>query len=78
MDRVNGNQETTKTKSSSEEYTVHNIGGYSSDPVYGQMLINGKRLSMESDTGAEIFIISEKTREEIFPEEKVRPLDLKL
>ena len=42
------------------------------------MLINGKKLSMELDTGAEVSIISEKTREETFPEEKLRPSDLKL
>ena len=42
------------------------------------MLINGKRLSMELDTGAEVSIISHKTREEIFQEEKLRPSDLKL
>ena len=33
---------------------------------------------MELDTGAEVSIISEKTREEIFPEEKLQPLDIKL
>ena len=42
------------------------------------MLIKGKRLSMELDTGAEVSIISEKTREEIFPGKKLRPSDLKL
>ena len=42
------------------------------------MLINGKWLNMEVDTEAEVSIISEKTREEIFPEEKLRPSDLKL
>ena len=42
------------------------------------MLIHGKRLSMEVKNGAEVSIISKKTREEIFPEEKLRPSDLKL
>ena len=60
------------------EYHVHDIGRYSSDPVYVHMLINGKKLRMELDTGAEVSIISEKTREETFPEEKLRPSDLKL
>ena len=46
--------------------------------VYVQMLINGKRLSMEVDTGAEVSIILAKTREEIFSEEKLRPSDLNL
>ena len=69
--RLHDDQETTETESSSGKYTVHNVGRYSNDSVYVQMLINGKRLSMEVDTGAEVSIISEKTREEIFPEEKL-------
>ena len=42
------------------------------------MLISGKRLSMEVDTGAEISIILEKTGEEIFSDNKSRPSNLKL
>ena len=61
VNRVHSNQVTTKTESSSEEYTVHNIGRYSNDPVYVQMLINGKQLSMQVDTGEEFSIILEKT-----------------
>ena len=60
------------------EYKFHDVGRYSFDPVYVRMLIIGKRLSMELDTGTEVSIISEKTREETFPEEKLRPSDLKL
>ena len=55
------------------EYNVHKFGKYSNDPVYVHMLNNGKKLSMELDTGAEVSIISEKTKKEIFPEEKLRP-----
>ena len=72
MNRVHGDQETIEKESSSEEYTVHNVGRFSNNLVYVQMLINGKRLSIEVDTGAEVSIISEKTREEIYPEEKLR------
>ena len=64
MNRVHADQETAKTKSSSEEYTV---GRYSNDLVYVRTLINGKRLGMKVDTGAEVSIISDKTREEMFP-----------
>ena len=79
MNRVHDGQGTTKTESSSEEYRdVHKVEKYSNDPVYVHMLINGKRLSMELDTGAEVSIISHKTRKEIFPEEKLRPSKLKL
>ena len=65
MNRVHSDQETIETETSSEDYTVHNVGRYSKDPVYIQMLIKGKQLSMEMDTGAEVSIISEKTTEEI-------------
>ena len=43
MNRVHDDQETTETESTSEEYTVHDVGRYSNDLVYVQMLINGKR-----------------------------------
>ena len=80
MNKVHDNQGTTETEGSSEECTVHSVGRYSNDPVYVHMLINGKGkwVSMELDTGTEVSIISEKTREEIFPGEKLRPSDLKL
>ena len=60
------------------ECKVHDIGRHSSDSVYVHMLNNGKKLSMELDTGTEVSIISEKTRKEIFPGEKLRPSELKL
>ena len=62
MNRVHDDQGTSETESSSEESQVHNIEKYSSDPVYVHLLINGKKLSMELDTRAEVSIISEKTR----------------
>ena len=43
MNRVHDDQETTETETISEEYTVHNVGRYSNDLVYIQMLIDGKR-----------------------------------
>ena len=61
MNTVQDDQETTQTESGSDGYRVHNIGRYSNDPVYIQMLTNGKWLSMEVDTMAELSIISEKT-----------------
>ena len=78
MNKFHNDQGTTETESSSEEYKVHNVGRYSDDPVYVQMLINGQKLSMDLDTGAEVSIISEKTREEILPGEELQPLNLKL
>ena len=79
MNRVHDNQGTTKTGSSSEEYSeVYKSGRYSNYPVYVHMLINGYKLSMELDTGAEVSIISENTREEIFPQDQLQPSELKL
>ena len=60
MNRVHDDQGTTETEGSNEEYTVCNIGRYSNDPVYVHMLISGKRVSRELDTGAEVSIISKK------------------
>ena len=71
MNKIHSDQKSTETESSSEEYTVHNIGRYSNDPVYIQILINGKQLSMEVDTGAEVSMILKKNREEIFSEDKL-------
>ena len=76
INKVNYDQATTETESSREEYTVHNVGRYSDDSVYVHKLINGKTLRMELDTWEEVSINFERTREEIFPEEKIRPSDL--
>ena len=39
--------------------------------VYVKMLISGKKLSMELDTGAEVSSISEEIWKEKFPEEEL-------
>ena len=51
---------------------------YCSDLVYVHTLVDGKKLSMELDTEAEVSIVWEKTRKQIFPGEKLRPSELKL
>ena len=43
--------ESSSSSSSSEEHIVRNVGRYSNDPFHVQMLTNGKRLSIEVDTG---------------------------
>ena len=78
MNRVHDDEGTTEIESSNKEHKVHNLGRYSNDLVDVHTLSYGKGLSMELDTGAEVSIISEKTREEIFPEERLRSSDLKL
>ena len=56
----------------------HNVGNDSVDPVYAQVQINGKPLTMELNTGAALSIISDETRKAVFPEVKLRPSDLVL
>ena len=57
---------------------VHYMEKRSTEPVQVQMMINGKRLDMEVDTGAALSLISESTRKAIFPKEKLRPAKLSL
>ena len=64
--------------SSDDEYTFHKIKHHSNDPVYVQVLANGKKLNMEVDMGAALSIISDNTRTKLFPDEKLRPSDLAL
>ena len=45
----------------------------SSDPITVSMLLNGKELAMEVDTGAALSLISESTRQSMFPEEPLHP-----
>ena len=57
--------------SSSDEYPIFKLGERSSKPLEVPLIINGKRLTMELDTGAAVSIISEATRKEFFPNEKL-------
>ena len=41
-------------------------------------MVNGKPLTMEVDTGAALSIIFESSRKAIFPDEKLRPLNIVL
>ena len=64
--------------SRSGEFELHFMGKSSTEPVQVQMMVNGKRLDMEVDTGAALSLISESTRKAIFPKEKLRPAKLSL
>ena len=75
MNRIQGEQE---SGSSDEEYAFHKIKGGASDPVHIRVLINGKEIDMEVDTGAAFSIISGKTKNTFFPREKLRQRDLVL
>ena len=64
--------------SSGEEYHLHNLEERSSTPINVQVLVNGQQLTMELDTGAAIFIISEETRKPCFADQKLRESSLVL
>ena len=64
--------------SSDNEYLLHKLGERSSDPIEVQMLLNGKKLDMEVDTGAALSIISEATRKFMFADETLHPSSLVL
>ena len=72
MNRVQGDQGTLKSDSSgSDEYAFHKVGNRSNDPVNVQVLVDGKQLNTEVDTGAALSIISKKTRKVVFPNENL-------
>ena len=48
--------------SSSDEYLIFNLGETSSKSLEVPVIVNGKRLIMELDTGVVVSIISEKQR----------------
>ena len=64
--------------SSDNEYLLQKLGERSSDPIEVQMLLNGKKLNMEVDTGTALSIISEATRKCMFADETLHPSSLVL
>lgn len=48
---------------------LHKVGRRSSEPISVPMLLNGKELVMEVDTSATLSVISEFTRQSVFPDE---------
>ena len=53
--------------SSDGEFKLHNLGKQSFDPIMVPMILNRKTLNMEVDTGAALSVISEATRQALFP-----------
>ena len=64
--------------SSGEEYHLHKLEERSPTPINVQVLVNGRQLTMEVDTGAAISIISEETRKTLFTDQKLREVSLVL
>ena len=57
---------------SEDEYHLHRLDDRSSHPITVDVLVNGRPLGMELDTGAAVSIISEKTRQALFADMKLR------
>ena len=53
---------------SGDEYFLHKVGERSSAPIEVDVTANGRKLTMEVDTGAALSIISQATKELLFPE----------
>ena len=66
-EKTHQNQTEEAKDSSSDEYPIFKLGERSSKPIEVSLIVNGKRLTMELDTGAAVSIISEATRKELFP-----------
>ena len=60
----------------SGEFLLYKVGSRSSDLISVPMLLNGKELAMEVDTGTVLSVISESTRQTVFPEEPLHPSKL--
>lgn len=69
-------QSSDDAASSDGEFLLHKVGSRSPDPITVPMLLNGKTLTMEVDTGAALSVISESTRQSVFPEEPLHPSKL--
>ena len=69
-------QSSDDAPSSDSEFLLYKVGSRSSDPISVPMRLNGKELAMEVDTGAALSVISESTRQSVFPEEPLHPSKL--
>jgi len=64
--------------SSGEEYRLYQMTNRASEPFNVPVLVNGKKLTMELDTGAAVSIISDQTRRSLFPDLQLRNSSLVL
>ena len=64
--------------SSGEGYHLHKLHDRSSNPINVPVLVNGRQLEMELDTGAAVSIISDETRKTLFADQKLRKSTLVL
>ena len=67
MYRLDGERSHSSKDSSSDEYELHGIGKCSTEPVEVQMMINGKRLDMDVNTGTALSLSYQNQKESHFP-----------
>ena len=56
-----------QANSDTDDFYLLNVGSKSSRPITVDVLVNGKQLTMDLDTGASVSIISEAKGKELFP-----------
>ena len=71
-------QSSDEPDSSDGDFKLHRVDKQSSDPINVTLWLNGQKLSMEVDTGATFSVISEATRQKVFPNETLHHSDLVL
>ena len=78
--RVQEVESTTSDReaNSGEEYHLFMMTDRSSEPIRVSVIVNGKELEMEVDTGAAVSIISDQTRRSLFPDLQLRKSSLAL
>ena len=64
--------------SSDGDFKLHRLGKKSSEPIMVSVWLNGQKLEMEVDTGAAFSVISEATRQAVFPNQTLHPSNLVL
>ena len=57
---------------SEEEFYINRVGPTTAEPIVVELKIEGRKLEMEVDTGAAYSIISERTRQTVFADMKLR------
>ena len=67
-----------KPDSSDGDFKLHRVDKQFSDPINVTLWLNGQKLSMKVDTGATFSVISEATRQKVFPNETLHHSDLVL
>ena len=71
-------QSSDEDNSSDSDFKLHKLGKHSPDTITVTMLLNGKELDMEVDTGATLSVISEATRQANFSKQTLHPSNLVL